>query len=223
VITRERPDYFSHLLTLNEIDRLLTTLDFQHPRVVLVNTEREIKIAEYTAYDNTIDVAELYRLHAAGATIILNQLHTRHPALAELCAALELELSAPVQTNVYVTPPRAKGFKVHFDSHDVLVLQLHGRKHWRLFGTPIPLPLEEHSLLGASDPGTPIREIDLMAGDTLYIPRGILHDACACDETSVHAIVGLLSYTWSDLLIEALHDVILKDPRFRRSLPREFG
>ena len=221
LIARSKPDYFCSLLTIDEIDRLLTTLDFQYPRIILVNAEREIDVAEYTADGNTIDVGELYRLHAAGATIILNQLHTRHPALAQLCAALEFELSAPVQTNVYVTPSHAQGFKVHFDTHDVLVLQLHGSKRWRLYGTPIPLPLQEQQ--GAeTDPGTPTREIDLNAGDTLYIPRGVLHDATSCDDTSVHATVGLLAYLWSDVLSEALDAVILKDPRFRRALPREF-
>lgn len=223
-ITRGRPDYFCGLLTLDEIDRLLTTLDFQHPRIVLVNAEREIKPSEYITENNTIDVGELYRLHATGATIILNQLHTRHPELAELCAGLELEVSAPVQSNVYVTPPRAKGFKTHFDTHDALVLQLHGSKYWRLYGTAIPLPLQEQgAAINPDDLGKPTLEIDLKAGDTLYIPRGILHEALACDETSVHATVGLLSYTWGDLLIEALHNVVLKDASFRRSLPTNFS
>ena len=33
------------------------------------------------------------------------------------------------------------GFKAHFDTHDVFVLQIEGCKRWTLYDTPIELPL----------------------------------------------------------------------------------
>jgi hypothetical protein len=57
---------------------------------------------------------QLFRLHEAGGTIILNHLYRRHPPLASLCAAPELEFSAPFQTNIYLTPARAQGFHPPF-------------------------------------------------------------------------------------------------------------
>ena len=224
IVLRGCPDYYRGLLTLDDIDRIITTLDNHYPDVCLVNADCPIDAEKYVVGSNSIDASHLYRLYAEGATIILNQLNTCHPPLANLCAALELEFSAPFQTNVYLTPPHAKGFKAHFDTHDVFVLQLHGSKCWRLYGTPITLPLDgQGNEVSQDDPGAPSKEFRLNAGDTLYIPRGFVHDATSCEETSLHATVGILSHTWADLIFEALAHVALADSAFRRSLPTHFA
>jgi ribosomal protein L16 Arg81 hydroxylase len=221
-VLRNDADYFRGLLSLEGIDRFITARPSTYPNLFLVNAEREIKASEYTDQSDSIDVVRLYQLHAKGATIVLNQFHRAHVPLAELCAALELEFSAPFQANVYLTPPHAKGFKPHFDTHDVFILQLHGSKRWRLYGAPIALPLSGQSSEAMQDsPGPPCLEIDLHPGDTLYIPRGLVHDAPSLDETSLHATVGILSYTWTDLLLEAFANTVLSDATFRRALPHE--
>jgi ribosomal protein L16 Arg81 hydroxylase len=221
-VLRNDAGYFRGLLSLEDIDRFITTRPPIYPDLFLVNAEREIKASEYTDQSDAIDVVRLYQLHDKGATIVLNQFHRAHLPLAELCAALELEFSAPFQANVYLTPPHAKGFKPHFDTHDVFILQLHGSKCWRLYGTPTLLPLAGQGDEALQDnPGAPSLEIDLHPGDTLYIPRGLVHDAPSLDETSLHATVGILSYTWTDLLLEALANTVLSDATFRHALPQE--
>jgi ribosomal protein L16 Arg81 hydroxylase len=224
VVARNRPDYYHRLLSLEDVDKIIATEDVCYPDIRLVSAEREIKSDAYTHLGDRVDPVRLYQLYADGATIILDHLHRSHPPLADLCASLELEFSAPFQTNVYLTPPGAKGFKAHFDNHDVFVLQLHGKKHWRLYGTPVPLPVgEQGGDPCQSNPGIPTLESCLRPGDTLYVPRGVVHDAISEDEPSLHATVGLLSYTWTDLMLEALAIVALKDSAFRRSLPPGFA
>lgn len=221
-VSRNDPAYFGRLLSLQEIDRYITTNPVQYPDIFLVNADRDIKAAEYTRAGDAIDPISLYKLHADGATIVLNQFHRAHSALAELCARLELEFSAPFQANIYLTPPRARGFKAHFDTHDVFILQIHGAKQWRLYGTPVELPLSGQGKEALQEnPGVAQQEMNLCAGDTLYIPRGLVHDAPSLDETSLHVTVGILSYTWSDLLVEVLANAVLADSAFRRALPHD--
>ncbi len=221
---RDRPDYFDGLLTLDDIDRILTTEESTRGEVSVVNAARKIARAEYLLADNTVRADQVLRLHNAGATIILNHLHTRHRPLGELCSALELEFSAGFQTNIYVTPPRAQGFHPHFDSHDVFVLQIAGAKQWRLYGTPIPLTLKGHRDYALQeDPGPVTEELKLNAGDTLYIPRGLVHDATSTDETSLHITVGILSWTWFDVLLEAVEGLAASDQEVRAALPRTFA
>jgi ribosomal protein L16 Arg81 hydroxylase len=221
-VIRNDAAYFRGLLSPGDIDQFITTRLVAYPDLFLVNAEREIKASEYISQGDAIDVVRMYQLHDKGATIVLNQFHRSHVPLAELCAALELEFSAPFQANIYLTPPQARGFKPHFDTHDVFILQLHGSKRWRLYSTPIALPLSGQGSEALQDnPGPPSLEIDLHAGDTLYIPRGLVHDAPSLDETSLHATVGILSYTWTDLLLEALANTVLSDAAFRHALPHE--
>ena len=112
LVRRNRPDYFEELLTLDDVDRILATAQSTREEVAVVNAANKIKTADYVYGNDRGKVDQLFRLHEAGSTIILNHLHRRHPPLANLCAALELEFSAPFQTNVYLTPARAQGFPI---------------------------------------------------------------------------------------------------------------
>lgn len=148
------------------------------------------------------------------------------PSLAAFCRALEHEFSSRFQTNIYLTPGRAQGFKPHYDSHDVFVLQVSGSKHWRIFDTPVAMPLRGQQFNPAEHPpGEVSLEFDLHPGDMCYIPRGIMHDAVSSDEhePSLHITTGVLGRTWTDLLLEALSAACLRDPAFRRTLPVGFA
>lgn len=224
LVRRNRPDYFEDLLTYDDVDRILTTQDRKRGEVALTNKQNKISASEYMFADDTIKTDQLYRLHEGGATIILNHLHRRHQPLAQLTAALELEFSAGFQTNVYITPPGSQGFNPHFDTHDVIVLQLAGSKRWQLYSTPIELTLKGHGDIARQhEPGDVTEEFDLRAGDTLYIPRGLVHEAISTDETSMHITVGVMSWTWFDLLMEAVECLAAEDKEVRAALPRSFA
>lgn len=224
LVRRNKPGYFSGLLTLDDIDRILTTLEADDGDISVVDAASEVRRSDYVYGDGTVNVDQLFRLHDGGATVILNHLHRRHPPLTELCAALELAFSAPFQTNVYLTPAAAQGFRPHFDTHDVFVLQVAGSKRWRLYDTPVDLALKGHGELARQDDPGPVSEtLEMRAGDTLYIPRGLVHDAVSTDETSLHVTVGILSWTWFDVLLEAVESLAAEDREVRAALPRGFA
>lgn len=225
LLKRSKPDYYTSLLSIDEIDRVLTTLNLHHPDVSMVNARKELKSSSYTYPSGMIDVARLYQGFADGATIILSQLHMLVPELAQYCRALEREFSTRFQTNIYLTPGgNSQGFKAHYDSHDVFVLQVTGRKKWKIFDTPIELPLRAQDFDPETHlPGDVTMEFDLEPGDMCYIPRGVMHAAESDNELSLHITVGVIARTWTDLLLETLSAVALKDPAFRKMLPPGFA
>ncbi len=223
VIKRNDPGYFGHLLSLDEIDRVLTTLDRNTDQIILKNAKRPLSEEDY-AVDGELDVARTCQLFAEGSTITLAFLDTVVPQLTQFCRSLEKDFSCPFQTNIYLTPPNAQGAKAHYDTHDVFVLQVSGTKKWVIYGTPVELPLpgqdfdlEVHAL------GEVSQEFTLEAGDLAYVPRGVVHDAHSTDTTSLHITAGILRYTWTDLLLEFLASASLRDAEFRKSLPPEFA
>jgi ribosomal protein L16 Arg81 hydroxylase len=224
IARRGHPDYFAALLSLDEIDRVLTTLDRRYPEVTLKSARQPLGADDYTVDGRTLDVARVYQLFNEGATITLAFLDSVLPTLQAVCRGLELELSCPLQANVYLTPRQAQGAKRHYDTHDVFVLQVVGSKRWRLYDSPLVLPLPGQEF----DPavhvgGAPTQEFELQAGDAAYIPRGLLHDACAIDSTSLHVTLGVLRYTWTDLILELVASVALQEPEFRKALPPGFA
>lgn len=223
-LCRKCPGYYDALLSLDEIDRALTTLDLRYPTVILKNAARDVAPEEYTLDGGALDVARLYQLFAEGSTVNLAYMDTVIPSLTRLCRGLESELCHPFQANVYLTPPGNQGARVHYDTHDVFVLQVAGSKRWMTYGAPIELPLRNQRF----DPaihriGQPELQFELSAGDAAYIPRGHLHEAIATSTVSLHITVGILAYSWTDFLLEAVADACLNDVAFRKALPPGFA
>ncbi|MEM7444349.1 MAG: cupin domain-containing protein [Pseudomonadota bacterium] len=221
VVERNAPDFLSRFLPLDEIDRVITTLTLHNDAISLVNAKQRIMAEEYCFPSGMVDPARLYGFFADGATIIMPQLHLRVAPLADLVRAMEAELGHRFQTNIYVTPPgESQGFRPHFDNHDVFVLQVAGSKKWKIYDTPITLPDRNINFTSEGyDLGEVTQEFTLRAGETAYVPRGIVHDAVSTDEMSVHITLGALVQTWADAFKTAVDAMNLRVPEFRESLP----
>ena len=224
VVRRGQPAYYAGLLSGEDIDWAVSNLGLAVPEVNVVQADRDIAPVDFIQESGMIDPIAVASLFSDGATIILSNLQERLPKLADLCRALERVISARVQTNIYYTPAHSQGFKAHYDSHDVLVLQVEGSKEWRIYDTPVQLPLPEQ----AFDPATvPIGALSdsfvLEPGDMVYVPRGLIHDAVSTGNHSLHITTGLMTRTWADLMVEAVRMLALDDPAFRESLPPGFA
>lgn len=228
LIEGRSPEKFSSLLSVAVIDRHLATATPCHPDVFLVDAARELQVEDY-AFPSAeppgrLDLPRVCQLFASGATISLGQMQERVPELAALCRSIEKTFSHHFQTNVYLSPPNAQGFKTHFDSHDVFVLQVSGSKHWSIYDTLVELPL--HGQRFEPDqhvPGPVTREFTIKAGDVFYCPRGLFHAARSTDETSLHITLGLMGKTWADVMTEAISQACLSSPAFRNNLPVGFA
>lgn len=221
------PARFAPVLTIEDVDRLVTTTDLKQDDLVLADAGVEGGIAhsDYVDSGGFIDRGAVARKHREGATIILNQAHRFISGLGQLCQAIEAEFSCHVQTNLYLTPAGAQGFPTHFDSHDVFVLQVAGQKQWQLYGTPLANPYRgERFQRHSHEAGDLAASFCLEPGDVAYVPRGMMHDALGAGEgASLHITVGLIVKSWADLVLEAVAEVALREPDFRRSLPPGFA
>ncbi len=158
------------------------------------------------AVADQVDDTKVARLFGDGATIVLQGLHRTHPPLEAFARGLGSELGHPVQVNAYLTPPQSQGFSSHYDTHDVFVLQVCGRKHWVIHPPVLDSPLPQQSwpqrreAVEAAAAGAPFLETELEPGDALYLPRGWLHAAVALEETTVHLTVGIHVWTRRHIL-----------------------
>ncbi len=235
IISRTQPGYFSDLLSLDAVDKILTSTNLRVPGFRLVQQGSQIPTREYTsrvsmtpsAFDELIDVDKVYALYQQGATIVLQALERSWEPLIEFCKGLEAYLGHPVQANMYLTPANAQGFAAHHDTHDTLILQVEGQKHWKVYDMPFPTPLPSQSTLPPGvERGEVVHDFVLNAGDTLYMPRGYIHEALTSDSHSMHITIGIKVWTWFDALTRVVNralDECKQDQRFRQSLPRHFA
>ena len=194
-ITGEPRDGFEDLLSLDDVDRFLTTTALRIPFFRLVKAGERIPEAAYTragragsrAVQGIADPARVAALFEDGATIVLQGLHRWSEPVTRFCRGLELALGHPCQVNAYITPPGAQGLDLHVDAHDVFVLQAFGRKRWELHAAPGEAP---------RDP----LDVEVASGDTIYLPEGTPHAARAQDQLSGHLTVGIHVTRWRDVL-----------------------
>jgi bifunctional lysine-specific demethylase and histidyl-hydroxylase NO66 len=225
VVHHNQPKRFEGLLSIDAVDRLVTNVDLREGQLDLADASRRLMRSDYLDTSGYIDRGAVADHHRAGATIILQHAHQLEPSLGRFCRALEHIFSAHVQTNLYLTPPNAQGFKTHYDNHCVLVLQIAGEKAWRLYEKPVDTPFRgEEFELGKYESGDLKQEFVLKAGDCAYVPRGLMHDAMTSGtEPSLHVTVGLITRTWADLMLEAVSEVALRTPALRKSLPAGYA
>eukprot|EP00730_Choanoeca_flexa_P016067 TRINITY_DN7517_c0_g1_i3.p1 TRINITY_DN7517_c0_g1~~TRINITY_DN7517_c0_g1_i3.p1 ORF type:complete len:459 (+),score=112.68 TRINITY_DN7517_c0_g1_i3:42-1418(+) len=134
-------------------------------------------------------VDKLFR--EANATLQFHQPQRFSPALQKLMYRMEQDFGCLVGANLYVTPAGCQGLAPHHDDIEAFVVQLEGKKKWKLYK-----PLEELAVSYSTDLpheaiGKPIAEIELSPGDVLYFPRGQVHEAVASGEGhSTHVTIS---------------------------------
>jgi ribosomal protein L16 Arg81 hydroxylase len=222
---------FTDLLSLDDVDELLSTRGMRSPFLRIAKDGVVQPAAAFTGgggagaevADQVLD-EKVLQLYADGATLVLQGLHRLWPPLIAFTGGLAAELGQPVQANAYLTPAGNRGFATHYDTHDVFVLQVAGRKRWTVHEPVLADPLERQAWGGRADEvaataaGTPVLDEVLSPGDALYLPRGYLHAADALGEVSLHLTLGVRAFTRYSI-VDALLATAAEEASLRTTLP----
>ena len=145
--------------------------------------------------------------------------------MAQLCRELETPIGGP-QCNVYAST-RNTGTKFHFDHCEVVLVQLRGRKTWRIapnaepnigveyFGAQTPL-----ALLGAPSSSLQpnpahVKTHVLRPGSVMFLPRGYWHASDTSASDSLALTLTFNSLTWAKLVAAYLTNTLSRDPEWR--------
>ncbi len=158
------------------------------------------------------------KLWSSGVSIALANLEDYSNRTLALTRGLESVFRCPVQANLYTTPGLGQGLGAHSDAHDVLVLQVQGRKTWNIF------PPDNKANAGLrSTPNGPSpspAEMTLLTGGWLFLPKGIQHEVRnKAAEPSIHLTVGFHPMTWANILQRALDTARASDPALEEGCP----
>jgi hypothetical protein len=117
----------------------------------------------------------------------LQLLHAEHwvRSLARFVLTITKRTQAISSTNVYITPPGHQvGTSPHTDFTGIWIVQLNGRKRWKLWVKKgVLLPVYLRHIIGRDEDddidedmlGKPILDVVLKPGDLLWFPRGCIH------------------------------------------------
>jgi bifunctional lysine-specific demethylase and histidyl-hydroxylase NO66 len=214
LLKRDRPDHFRDLISLTEFDAIVAHTGLRHPYFRLFKDGTPIPVSAATTArqlgpdldTGLADLGVIYDEYGDGATIVLQALERWWPRFQRLCREFEVTLGHPTQAHAYLTPASARGAPVHYDTHDVFVLQVEGAKTWRVWQPLKSLPMrlsedtyEPEAVAAHVKEHEPLIDVELGAGDSLYLPRGYVHDVVADRERSLHVTLSVMVYRWADL------------------------
>ena len=193
-------DAIGHLVSIDEIGRLLANGTLQSPRIRVSRSGNTVPELVWSTKDGPVDVPALQGLMNKGASLIIDNLAPLVPTLLRLEHAIERKLGSQTLINAYLTEKKGGAFGAHYDNHDVLIVQVLGEKTWELFApTERPADSRREWRQSLPHPKDVIVERQLRAGQMLLIPRGTWHRASVNDGAmSLHLTVTIISLNGHD-------------------------
>ena len=149
----------------------------------------------------------LSRIIGQGITIVGKNLEHKLPAFWPLLCALQRCTGGKISLAFVASFECPKALPLHYDYPDNIVVQTEGRKHWHLYGDPIPGSGVQRTL--EQVPDAPIRQLELSRGDLLFIPSG-LHHVCSSERDSLHLSV-LIEWPTGLQLLERVSKLGVED------------
>ncbi|XP_074088194.1 ribosomal oxygenase 1 [Macrotis lagotis] len=230
LVRRRRADYYGGLFSTAELDALLRGERLHFGLHLDAARYRHGRRETLTPPGRAL-AATAWALYRDGCSLRLLCPQAFSAAVWQVLSVLQEHFGSMVGANAYLTPPGAQGFAPHYDDIEAFVLQLEGRKLWRVYKPrepPEELPQFPSPNLGPQGLGEPVLQAVLEPGDLLYFPRGFIHQAeCQPGQHSLHLTLSTFQRnSWGDLLEPllpaALQAAMEEDVEFRRGLPRDY-
>lgn len=192
------------------------------PVQVVLDTRRGMGLRPSGDHPPVVD-HRLLSLLRQGATLILNRVHLAHAPIQGLVNHIEDLTEGFGQANVYASWTNTRGFSTHWDTHDAFVFQITGSKRWFVYGETRPFPLDSDVAPNPAPTGEPLWDGLLTAGDLLYLPRGVWHDARVENPEgegigSMHLTLSTIPVTGQNVL-RWLNAKLSQHELFRMDLP----
>ncbi|CAI5441766.1 unnamed protein product [Caenorhabditis angaria] len=229
VISRKNANYYGNLFSTSRFVELIENKHLEYGT--------NINVAEYkNGVRTTLNgqgkvYAQIIKQHLnALRSVQLVNPQTFDDRIWYFCEVLQELFGCFVGANTYLTPAGSSGFAPHWDEIDAFLLQVEGRKYWRVWAPQNDseeLPLESSGNFNEEDmkKRKPVFEGWIESGDMLYIPRGFIHQA-KTDE-NVHSLHVTIStgrrWSFTDLMEKVVPQAITSlstvRSKLRRGLP----
>ena len=218
VQARSAPSHFRSLTSVAEFDSIVASSGLRHPYFRVFRRGQLLPVGQTTTSrqlgpdvdSGLADLNKLYDEYAVGGTLALQAAERWWPPFRNLARDFQRELGFPAQVHVYLTPAGAQGAPVHYDTHDVFVLQVEGAKTWDVWRPTKELPLRlseddyDEVAVEVRSRSEPTLTVTLEAGHSLYLPRGFIHRARTESTSSLHVTVSIMVDRWVDVAEAAI-------------------
>ncbi len=206
------------LVDWETLRRAIEADDFRPKKLRVTHNTHPVPAAFYTQ-SGKVDAGKLAGLMRQGVSLLVERINEDLPALGALCATIGAGLGEEVMAAAVMTDGGGGALELHYDSYDVVVLQIEGAKHWRVYPPTVRDPVRGMVKEAPPPPGEPIFDRALQTGELLLVPAGYWHQCDKAAERSLHVSIAFLAPTgWH--VVAALVPQLLTEGIFRVPLSR---
>lgn len=213
------------LASWRDLAEAIVSNRLEPPRLRLFLDEKPVPDAEYTdrrvnrrnvSYGQ-VNYGKLEDFLRAGASLVVDSIEEIVPTVRDAARDLEFAVREAVQVNAYSTWGSGSGFGAHWDSHDVVVVQVEGEKKWTIYGAGRQAPMLTDIDHSHERPADVLWEGVLTPGDVLHVPRGWWHNVEGTGSETLHLTFGFTRRTGVDYVRFVL-DQLLADETLREDV-----
>ena len=225
----EDPGLVERLMTPYRLLDVVRTRHLSNPQLRCYAEGRELLPSAYLSdvisrrkqSARRADMAAVGSILNGGGTLVLDTVDAFDPTMEVACRALGWWSGELVGVNAYLAAGETEGFRMHWDDHDVICVQLAGEKSWEVRGASRPAPMYRDAEQNLEPSEEIVWRGTMRAGDVMHIPRGYWHTATrigsGTDGLSLHVTFGFTKrtgITW----IQRLADYARGSELFRTDL-----
>jgi ribosomal protein L16 Arg81 hydroxylase len=211
---------FRGLLPWDALNAILEEHDLQPQRFRLYKKGVEVERSRYQTAMG-LKFAEFQQELAMGSTLIIDAIDQFFTPLRDLMSNLESMFHSRTTANLYAAWRKDNGFTLHWDQQDTMIVQVCGRKRWKVYPPTAAFPLLPLNTQSDPQPGPsamPVFDMVLDDGHLLHLPRGYWHVAYPVNEPSIHLTITVAPTTGLDFL-QWIGERVITQPEVRMNIP----
>lgn len=194
---------FASILSWDQLNAMLEYQRLGPQQIELVHDGKPVDRTRFFEFPAgrapRLKSAGLVSALSEGATLVVDNVDALVPSVRQVAEAVEHVLRTTTSVNLYAGWRALKGFDLHWDGQDTLILQVSGRKQWKVYRPTREHPLEHDAETAPAPAAPPVWDGVLEDGDALYLPRGWWHVATPLNEPSLHLTVTMVPANGLDL------------------------
>jgi len=164
---------------------------------------RLVKAGPWSLNSGPFSKKSIPALRKSNWTLLLQGMEAHHPAAAKILSWFRFIPDARLDDLMISVAGVGGGVGPHFDSYDVFLIQMSGRRRWQI-SEQKDLSLKPNLPLKILQRFKAQHEWVLEPGDMLYLPPHVAHDGIALDAGCQTWSVGFRSPSFKELLQEGL-------------------
>lgn len=131
-VPRDCELYYSSLISSEKLDNIIRNNNLHYSKNIDIVSYENGKRETLNPSGCAVPAA-VWDFYGNGCSVRILNPQTYSSKLYVLISTLQEYFGNMVGTNLYLTPPGSQGFAPHYDDIEAFVIQIEGRKHWKLY------------------------------------------------------------------------------------------